>query len=119
MSGTASVAAEQRAARVFTLPAVSWAMYDFANTIFSYAVITRYFNEWILIERNRPDWYLGVMRLVVSLVLVLALPYFGAVADSQGRRKPLLIAFTLAAVAGTALLGVIDGTMAALVLAAV
>ena len=37
-------------------------------------------------ERNKPDWYVGVMRLVVSLVLVFALPYFGALADSQGRR---------------------------------
>src|SRR2546423_3297018 len=104
---TASAAPERPAARVFTVPAVSWAFYDFANTIFSFAIITRYFNEWILIERDRPDWYLGVMRLVVSLLLVFALPYFGAVADARGRRKPLLIAFTLAAVAGTALLGLI------------
>jgi MFS transporter, UMF1 family len=118
MSTLLETAAPRRAARVFTVPAVSWAFYDFANTIFSYAVITRYFNEWILIERDKPDWYVGVMRLVVSLVLVFALPYFGALADSQGRRKPLLIAFTLAAIVATALLGLIDTTMAALVLAA-
>jgi UMF1 family MFS transporter len=109
---------EPRTGRVFTLPAVSWAFYDFANTIFSYVVITRYFNEWILIERGRPDWYVGVMRLVVSLVLVLALPYFGALADSHGRRKPLLVAFTLASVAATALLGVVDTTIAVLAVAA-
>jgi UMF1 family MFS transporter len=116
----ALAAAEQPpTARVFTVPAVSWAFYDFANTIFSYVVITRYFNEWILIERDRPDWYVGVMRLVVSLILVFALPYFGAVADRQGRRKPLLVTFTLAAVAATALLGVIDSTIAVLIVAAI
>src|SRR4051812_2323351 len=110
--------AQRPADRVYTVPAISWAFYDFANTIFSFAIITRYFNEWILIERDRPDWYVGVMRLIVSLVLVVALPYFGAISDRQGRRKPLLTAFTLAAIAGTALLGLVDSTIVALAVAA-
>jgi len=45
---------------------LSWALYDFANTIFSYAVMTRYFNDWIVVERDRPDYYLGLMGLAVQ-----------------------------------------------------
>ena len=66
------------------LPVVSWVLYDFANTIFSYVVITRYFNEWIVIERGRPDWVVGLMSACVSLALVVALPMLGRAQRSCG-----------------------------------
>jgi hypothetical protein len=30
-------------------------LYDFANTIFSFVVVTRYSNDWIISERGHPD----------------------------------------------------------------
>lgn len=106
-------------AALASAPIVSWALYDFANTIFSYAVITRYFNEWITIQRDKPDLYVGFMNFIVGVGLVLTLPPAGALADRFGRRKPFLVAFTLLCVAMTALLGVVDSTTFALVLAGV
>jgi UMF1 family MFS transporter len=82
-------------------------------------VLTRYFNEYIVVERGRPDFVIGIMSVCVALALVIALPSFGALADRLGRHKPVLVVFTLVAVAGTALLGLVDGVVAALVVAGV
>lgn len=101
------------------LPALGWILYDLANTIFSYAVVTRYFNEWIIIEQGRPDLYVGLMSLAVSVALVLSLPFLGAVADASGRRMPFLIVATVACVAATALLGFVEGVFLALVVGGV
>ncbi len=93
--------------RLWSLPVVSWIVYDLAATIFSYAVITRYFNDWIITQRHHPDYVIGLTALGVSLALLVALPLFGALADQIGRRKPFLIGFTLLSVGMTALLGVV------------
>jgi UMF1 family MFS transporter len=97
----------------------SWVVFDLATTVFSYVVLTRYFNEWIVIELNQPDYLIGLVALAVALALVIGLPFFGALADRAGRHKPLLAAFTVASVAGTAVLGVVDSVGLALVVAGV
>lgn len=101
------------------LEVASWVVFDLATTIFSYVVLTRYFNEWIVIELNQPDYLIGLMGLGVAVLLVFALPFFGALADRAGRHKPLLAVFTLISVAGTAALGVADSVGVALLLAGV
>lgn len=53
--------------RLLTPPVVGWVLYDFANTIFSFVVVTRYFNDWIIEERGQPDIYVGLMVAAVSL----------------------------------------------------
>lgn len=111
--------ADPPAERLARLPILSWVLFDFATTIFSYVVLTRYFNEWIVIERGQPDIVIGVMSVTVALALVVALPSLGVLADRLGRHKPLLVAFTLSAVTGTALLGVVDGVAVALLVAGV
>jgi len=99
--------------RMFTVPVISWVMFDFAHTIFSYAVAGRYFNDWIITQRHHPDYVIGLMVFVVSLVLLVALPFFGTLSDATGRRKPLLIAFTLLSIAMTALLGLLHAPLIA------
>ena len=86
----------------------SWVLYDTANTLFSYAVVTRYFNDWVIVQRGEPDWTVGLMTLSVSVVLIFSLPFFGALADATGRRKPLLAGFTGLCVLMTVLLGVVE-----------
>jgi UMF1 family MFS transporter len=86
----------------------SWVLYDTANTLFSYAVVTRYFNDWLLVQRREPDWTVGLMTLSVSIVLIFSLPFFGALADATGRRKPLLGAFTGLCVLMTVVLGAVE-----------
>lgn len=103
--------------RMSSAPVVSWALFDFANTIFSFAVITKYFNEWVIEQNDRPDWHVGVMGFVVGLALVLVMPAVGAISDQVGRRLPFLAAFTATCIAATALLGTIDSVTVALVVA--
>jgi len=104
--------------RLLSLPVVGWILYDFANTIFSFVVVTRYFNDWIIEERGQPDIYVGLMVAAVSVALVFTLPLLGALADRIGH-KPILIAFTLLSVAATGLLGVVDSILLALVVGAI
>ncbi len=98
---------------------VGWVLYDFANTIFSFVVVTRYFNDWIVEERGQPDIYVGLMVAAVSLALVATLPLIGALADRRGRHKPILIVFTLICVVATGLLGVVESVLLALVVGAI
>jgi UMF1 family MFS transporter len=93
--------------RLGSRPVVSWIAYDVASTIFSYAIVTRYFNDWIIDQRHHADYVIGLMTFAVSLGLLVALPLVGALADQLGRRKPFLIAFTMLSVVMTALLGVV------------
>ncbi len=104
---------------MLSLPVVGWIVYDFAQTIFSFVVVTRYFNDWIIEERDQPDIYVGLMVAAVSVALVVTLPLLGAFADRLGRHKPILIAFTLLSVTATGLLGIVDAILLALILAGI
>jgi UMF1 family MFS transporter len=101
--------------RLLNSPVVGWVLYDFANTIFSFVVVTRYFNDWIIEQRGQPDIYVGLMVGAVSLALVVSLPLIGALADRSGRHKPILVVFTLLCVAATGLLGIVQSVVLALV----
>jgi UMF1 family MFS transporter len=110
---------DDRRWRLLSLPVIGWILYDFANTIFSFVVVTRYYNDWIIDEREQPDIYVGLMVGAVSLTLIFTLPLLGALADRLGRHKPILIAFTLLSVAATGLLGVVHAIWLALVVAGI
>lgn len=104
---------------LMTRPIAGWVLYDFANTIFSYAVITRYLNDWVVVQRGAPDILMGLMGLVVSVCLVISMPLMGLWADRHGARKPFLAAFTALCVTATALLGLVSWLPAVLVLAGI
>ena len=105
--------------RLLSPPVVGWILYDFANTIFSFVVVTRYYNDWIIEERGQPDIYVGLMVAAVSLALIVTLPVLGALADRRGRHKPILVAFTLLCIVATGLLGLVDSVLLALVVAGI
>lgn len=104
---------------LWSRPVLGWAFYDFANTIFSFAVITQYFNKWVIEQNGRPDWHVGLMGFCVGLVLVVVMPAMGAISDRVGRRLPFLAAFTLLCVTATGALGGIDSVTLALVVAGI
>ncbi len=106
-------------ASILSPPVLGWVLYDLANTIFSFVVVTRYFNDWIIEERGQPDYYVGLMTAVVSIALVFTLPAIGAAADRRFGHKPILIVFTVLCVAMTALLGTVGPVLLALVVAGI
>ena len=83
----------------------SWAMYDFANTIFAMNVISLYFALWVTVDMKGEDilysWVLSGSMLLAALLS----PIMGAVSDRLGRRMPFLMFFTLICCVFTALIG--------------
>ncbi|KPJ67367.1 MAG: hypothetical protein AMJ43_03645 [Coxiella sp. DG_40] len=82
----------------------SWAMYDFANTIFSMNVITLYFALWVVVDMHGEDIYYSFALSGSMLLSALTAPIFGTVSDRIGRKMPFLIAFTALSCVFTALI---------------
>lgn len=98
--------------------AVSWALWDFAYSGFSFLLVVRFFPSWVIDDLGQPDWTVAVTQVVVVLFVVVAMPLAGAYADQLGRRKPFLLAFTLVAAGASAVLGVLptdDGVLPLLI----
>ena len=85
----------------------AWALYDFAYSIFAFLLMVRFFPTWVINDLGRPDWYVSVTQFVVVVIVVIAMPLAGALADQLGHRRPLLGAFTLVACGASAVLGVL------------
>lgn len=103
-------------------PAVAWAVYDLAYSLFTFIVVIRFLPTWIIDDLGRPDWYVSVTQVGVVVFVLAAMPLAGALADQFGRRKPFLLAFTLIACGAGALLTIVpaeDTVIYALLVAAV
>jgi UMF1 family MFS transporter len=89
--------------------AVSWAMYDFANTIFSFAVVSSAIGLWLVSDDRfgeRDGNFVLSVAVVVSVGLnALVSPILGALSDRGGRRMPYLLFFTLLCIVPTIFIG--------------
>lgn len=83
----------------------SWALYDFANTIFSMNVATLYFAVWLVSDLHASNTSVAIANGISSLLVALSIPLLGAISDAKQRRVPWVIGFTLLAVAVTVLIG--------------
>lgn len=93
----------------------SWALYDFANTIFSMNVATLYFSVWLVSDLGASNTAYAVGNALASLLVVLAIPVLGAISDARRRRKPWVVGFTLVSCIATAAIGVLGQTTIPLV----
>ncbi|MDH5639223.1 MAG: MFS transporter, partial [Nitrospinota bacterium] len=97
----------------------AWAMYDFANTIFSMVVVSRYFPLWVTEDMAAQDIYVAIPTSISMLMVALTVPLLGALSDQTGRRiRPLLI-ITSGCVLATAAMGMVDSLWSGLILFAV
>ena len=89
--------------------AVAWSLYDFANTIFSFAVVSSAIGLWLIADNRfgeRDGNFILSVAVVVSVGLnALVSPILGALSDRGGRRLPYLLFFTLLCIVPTALIG--------------
>ncbi|WP_078381223.1 MFS transporter [Sutcliffiella halmapala] len=97
----------------FSLPILSWALYDFANTIFSSNIITIFFPFYLqeVIGTNEQmdqiaSTFLSYANATASFFLVIFSPLFGVLIDRTGKRKAYIVPFTLLAVFCTIFMGV-------------
>jgi MFS transporter, UMF1 family len=87
-----------------------WALYDFANTIFSYAVVSYAMGLW-LVEDTRFGAANGPFAFSVAIAVSVGInaivsPILGALSDrAGGRRLPYLLFFTLLCIIPTAVIG--------------
>jgi UMF1 family MFS transporter len=90
--------------------AVSWTLYDFANTIFSFAVVSSAIGAWLVADQRfgqRDGNFILSVAVVASVGLnALVSPILGALSDRGGRRLPYLLFFTLLCIVPTAFIGV-------------
>jgi UMF1 family MFS transporter len=89
---------------------LAWALYDFANTIFSFAIVSFAMGPWAVRFLGEE---LGTLLFTVAASLAVALnavvsPILGAQSDRTGGRKAYLLVFTLACVVPTAVIGFVD-----------
>jgi UMF1 family MFS transporter len=82
----------------------SWALYDFAHTIFSMNIVTLFFAVWIVTERGASNTAYSIATSLSSLLVLIAAPIIGVYSDASRRRKPWVVGLTLVSVAATALL---------------
>ena len=88
---------------------VAWSLYDFANTIFSYAIVSVAIGLWLTDESRfgqGPGQLVQGIATSVSVGLnALVSPVLGALSDRGGRRLPFLLVFTVLCIAPTVLIG--------------
>ncbi len=90
------------------LATVSWALYDFANTIFSMNIVTMYFAQWIIVDNKKEDIYYSTSYAVSMFLVAITMPVLGAISDAKGKRKPFLLVLTLGCILSTILIGMIS-----------
>jgi UMF1 family MFS transporter len=88
----------------------SWALYDFANTIFSMNVATLYFSVWLIADLHASNTVYAVGNGISSILVVLSVPVLGAVSDARRRRKPWVVGFTIVACFACAAIGILGQT---------
>jgi UMF1 family MFS transporter len=99
---------------------LSWALYDFANTIFSFAIVSFAMGPWatrFLGEAQGTFVFTLAGSIAVALNAVVS-PVLGAMSDRTGGRKGYLLVFTVLCVVPTAAIGFV-GIGAGLLLFAV
>jgi UMF1 family MFS transporter len=89
---------------------LAWALYDFANTIFSFAIVSFAMGPWAVRFLGEG---LGTLLFTVAASAAVALnalvsPVLGAQSDRTGGRKRYLLAFTIGCIVPTAVIGFVD-----------
>src|SRR3954468_13157190 len=88
----------------------SWALYDFANTIFSFAIVSSTIGLWLTAD-SRFGAATGQAVLSIAIIVSVGLnaivsTVLGALSDRGGRRLPFLLAFTALCIGPTAVIGI-------------
>lgn len=91
----------------------SWALYDFANTIWSMNVVSLYFATWLVVDLGSSNTAYSWATAISSLAMAASVPLLGAISDATGARKPWVIWFTIICCAATAAIGM-AGTSSAI-----
>lgn len=90
------------------LTILSWALYDFANTIFAMNIISLHFALWVTLDKQGEDIFYSLALSISMSIIGISMPVIGAISDRYNRKMPFLIFGTLVCVFFTGLIGLID-----------
>lgn len=82
----------------------AWLVYDTANTVFSFNILSAFFPVW-LTKQGLPDSVFAIGNSLAMALMLLLSPALGAISDKARRRIPFLVASTVLCVAFTLPLG--------------
>ena len=85
----------------------SWALYDFANTVWSMNIVSLYFATWLVVDLGASNASYSWATAISSLLMAASVPVLGAVSDARRRRKPWVVWFTIISCLATAAIGFI------------
>lgn len=106
------------AQKLWSLPVLSWALYDFANSAFAAVIIATIYAAYYALgvvgnEQGLGDLWWGRVISVSMATVALCSPFLGGIADRAGVRRPLFIGFTSLSVVATALMATVEPGMVA------
>src|SRR4051812_22649943 len=101
---------EAQAVRAPFRERLSWALYDFANTIFSMNIATLYFTAWMVEDLGSSNTLYAAVNGVASALVVVSIPVLGAISDARRQRKWWVVGFTLASCVACACIGIFGQT---------
>lgn len=95
-----------------SLPIISWALYDFANTIFSSNINTIFFPFYMdevlgkdEVMQQVASTFISYANAIASFFLVVFSPLFGVMVDKTGYKKRFIVWFASISIAFTFLMG--------------
>ncbi|HWI47556.1 MAG TPA: MFS transporter, partial [Rummeliibacillus sp.] len=98
-----------------SLPILSWAFYDFANTIFSSNINTIFFPFYMdetlgtdEVKQQVASTFISYANAIASFFLVIFSPLFGVWIDRTGFKKKFIVWFALISILFTFLMGVLS-----------
>lgn len=100
-------------AMFLSLPILSWAFYDFANTIFSSNINTIFFPFYMdetlgtdEVKQQVASTFISYANAIASFFLVIFSPLFGVWIDRTGKKKKFIVLFASISILFTFLMGV-------------
>ena len=68
---------------------------------------TLFFSVWMVSDLHRSLTLMATINGIASVMVVVSIPFFGAISDETQRRKPWVVGFTLVACAATVIVALI------------
>ena len=95
--------------KIAYLPTASWALYDFANTIFAMNILSLYFVLWVTEDNAGTQLSFSITLSLSMMAAAITAPLFGTISDIVGKRVLFLGIGILICAICTSLIGAVGG----------
>lgn len=94
-TGAVTAVAGAPAASRSTSAILSWALYDFARTLYGYSVLQVNFSLWVTQDHRAPVAVFSLAQSASIAIIAVASPALGVITDKGRRRAPYLVGATV------------------------